>query len=157
MAERPIALPPEGGRSGKMRGFLAEHLGVFDPDDIRILVSALDKAWEAVLASGVVFTRRLKPNPRGRLLRDILLRPAKQGERDQGRLRDGSTGLCASKSRTFPLAGFGFASGACPFFHHGSGNRFSLAVLIQSGHGAKRAESPSCQRRGNTDIAPKNV
>jgi hypothetical protein len=57
----------------------------------------------------------------------------------------------------FPLAGFGFASGACPFFHHGSGNRFSLAVLIQSGHGAKRAESPSCQRRGNTDIAPKNV
>ena len=27
-----------------MRGFLAEHLGVFDPDDIRILIAAFDKA-----------------------------------------------------------------------------------------------------------------
>jgi len=31
-----------------MRGFLAEHLGVFDPDEIRILAAAFDKAWEAV-------------------------------------------------------------------------------------------------------------
>ena len=27
-----------------MRGYLAEHLGVFDPEDTRILVAALDKA-----------------------------------------------------------------------------------------------------------------
>jgi hypothetical protein len=40
-----------------MRGFLAEHLGVFDPDDIQILVTAFDKAWEAVRASGVVFDK----------------------------------------------------------------------------------------------------
>src|SRR6478672_9628328 len=29
-------------RGVEMRGFLAKHLGVFDPDDIRILVGAFD-------------------------------------------------------------------------------------------------------------------
>src|SRR5258707_2869263 len=43
-------------RSG-MRRFLAEHLGVFDPNDTRVLVSAFDKAWEAVQASGVIFDK----------------------------------------------------------------------------------------------------
>ena len=38
-----------------MHGLLAEHLGVFDLDDIRILVAAFDKAWEAVQASGMIF------------------------------------------------------------------------------------------------------
>ena len=40
-----------------MRGFLAEHLGVFGPDGIRILAAAFDKAWEAVQASGVIFDK----------------------------------------------------------------------------------------------------
>ena len=40
-----------------MRRFLAEHLGVFDPNDTRVLVSAFDKAWEAVQASGVIFDK----------------------------------------------------------------------------------------------------
>ena len=43
-----------------MRGFLAKHLGVFDPDDIRILVGAFDKAWEAVQASGEVFDSKAR-------------------------------------------------------------------------------------------------
>jgi hypothetical protein len=43
-----------------MRGFLAEHLGVFDPDDIQILVTAFDKAWEAVRASGTVFDTKVQ-------------------------------------------------------------------------------------------------
>ena len=59
MAERPVALQPEE-RQGEMRGFLAEHLGVFDPDDVRILVAAFDKAWENVQASGMTFAR-LRP------------------------------------------------------------------------------------------------
>jgi hypothetical protein len=40
-----------------MRWFLAEHLGVFGPDEIRILAAAFDKAWEAVQASGVIYAK----------------------------------------------------------------------------------------------------
>jgi hypothetical protein len=56
-----------------MRGFLAEHLGVFDPDDIRILVAAFDKAWEAVQASGAVFDSKARPTLRGRYSQNMLL------------------------------------------------------------------------------------
>ena len=37
-----------------MRGFLAEHSGAFDPNEIRILVAAFDKAWESVQARGAI-------------------------------------------------------------------------------------------------------
>jgi hypothetical protein len=37
-----------------MHGFLAEHSGAFDPAEIRILVAAFDKAWEAVQESGPI-------------------------------------------------------------------------------------------------------
>jgi hypothetical protein len=36
-----------------MRGYLKDHVGVFDPNDVVILLAAFDKAWEAVRASGV--------------------------------------------------------------------------------------------------------
>jgi len=72
-----------------MRGFLAEHLGVFDPDDIRILVAAFDKAWEAVLASGVAFDAKAKADSARAILAKHIIAAAKDGERDEGRLRDG--------------------------------------------------------------------
>ena len=72
-----------------MRRLLAEHLGVFDPDDMRILVAAFDKAWEAVQASGVIY-----PEDKVELVRAILAKhiisAAKDGEREHGRLRDGA-------------------------------------------------------------------
>jgi hypothetical protein len=34
-----------------MRGFLKEHSGAFDPDEVHTLVAAFDKAWETVQAS----------------------------------------------------------------------------------------------------------
>jgi hypothetical protein len=37
-----------------MRGYLKEYPGAFDPDAIRILVAASDKAWESVQASGAI-------------------------------------------------------------------------------------------------------
>jgi hypothetical protein len=40
-----------------MHGFLAEHSGAFDPAEIRILVAAFDKAWEAVQESGTDLRR----------------------------------------------------------------------------------------------------
>jgi hypothetical protein len=73
-----------------MRGFLAEHLGVFDPDDIRILVSAFDNAWEAVLASGVIFDTKGQTDIARAILAKHIIAAAKDGEFDQGRLRDGA-------------------------------------------------------------------
>ena len=71
-----------------MRGFLAEHLGVFDPDDIRILIAAFDKAWEAAQAIGV-FDKAKADSARAILAKHIIA-AAKDGEFDQGRLRDGA-------------------------------------------------------------------
>jgi len=73
-----------------MRGFLAEHLGVFDPDDIRILVGAFDKAWEAVQASGEVFDSKARVDTARAILAKHIIAAAKDGERDEGRLRDGA-------------------------------------------------------------------
>jgi hypothetical protein len=73
-----------------MRGFLAEHLGVFDPEDIRILVSAFDKAWEAVQASGVIFGTKAETDVARAILAKHIIAVAKDGEFDQGRLRDGA-------------------------------------------------------------------
>jgi hypothetical protein len=72
------------------RGFLAKHLGVFDPDDIRILVGAFDKAWEAVQASGEVFDSKARVDTARAILAKHIIAAAKDGERDEGRLRDGA-------------------------------------------------------------------
>jgi hypothetical protein len=73
-----------------MRGFLAKHLGVFDPDDIRILVGAFDKAWEAVQASGEVFDSKARVDTARAILAKHIIAAAKDGEREEGRLRDGA-------------------------------------------------------------------
>jgi hypothetical protein len=73
-----------------MRGFLAKYLGVFDPDDIRILVGAFDKAWEAVQASGEVFDSKARVDTARAILAKHVIAAAKDGERDEGRLRDGA-------------------------------------------------------------------
>src|SRR6266851_6654248 len=89
-----------------MRRFLAEHLGVFDPNDTRILVSAFDKAWEAVQASGVIFDKAKADSARAILAKHIIA-VAKDGERDQGRLRDGAlVALAQSNLQTAPRQRF---------------------------------------------------
>ena len=73
-----------------MRGFLAKHLGVFDPDDIRILVGAFDKAWEAVQASGEVFDSKARVDTARAILAKHIIAAAKEGDLDEERLRDGA-------------------------------------------------------------------
>jgi hypothetical protein len=73
-----------------MRTFLAEHLGVFDPDDVRILVAAFDKAWENVQASRVTFDTKAKADLARAILAKHIIAAAKDGEFDQDRLRDGA-------------------------------------------------------------------
>ncbi len=61
---------------------------MFDPDEIRILVAAFDKAWEAAQASGV-FDKAEADSARAILAKHIIA-AAKDGERDHGRLRAGA-------------------------------------------------------------------
>ncbi len=85
-----------------MLGFLKDHSGAFDPDEVRILVAAFDKAWEAVQASGVIFDKAKADSARAILAKHIIA-VAKDGERDQGRLRDGAlVALAQSNLRTIP-------------------------------------------------------
>ena len=90
-------------RQGEMRGFLAEHLGVFDPDDVRILVAAFDKAWENVQASGMTFDTKAKAHLARAILAKHIIAAAKDGEFDQDRLRDGALlALTQSNLRSVP-------------------------------------------------------
>jgi hypothetical protein len=89
-----------------MRGFLAEHLGVFGPDEIPTLVAAFDKAWEAVQAGGAVFDTKAKADTARALLAKHIIAAAKDGERDEARLRDGALVALAQsnlRSAQWPL------------------------------------------------------
>jgi hypothetical protein len=70
-----------------MRGYLKDHVGVFDPDDVVILLAAFDKAWEAVRASGVRYPADKVESVQAILAKHIIA-AAMNGERDLGRLRD---------------------------------------------------------------------
>ena len=86
-----------------MRGFLEDHSGLFDPDQVRILVAAFDKAWESVQASGVVFDADAKTESTWAILAKHIIEAAQQGERDQGRLHDGAlVALAQSNLRSVP-------------------------------------------------------
>jgi hypothetical protein len=73
-----------------MRGFLKEYPGAFNPDEIRTLVAAFDKAWESVQASGAIFDTDAATEIARAVLAKHIIEAAKQGERDQRRLRDGA-------------------------------------------------------------------
>jgi hypothetical protein len=85
-----------------MRGFLKEHSGAFDPDEVHTLVAAFDKAWETVQASGVVYPEAKAEAARAILAKHIIA-AAQDGERDQGRLREGAlAALTRSNLRSVP-------------------------------------------------------
>ncbi len=72
-----------------MRGYLKDHVGVFEPDEVVILLAAFDKSWGAVQASGVRFPPDELEFVRAILAKHIVA-AAMKGERDVGRLRDGA-------------------------------------------------------------------
>jgi hypothetical protein len=73
-----------------MYRYLQEHSGAFGPAEIRTLVSALDKAWECIQVSGVMFETGAHAESARAFLAKHIIAAAKQGEWDQGRLRDGA-------------------------------------------------------------------
>jgi len=87
----------------KCKGFSPKHPGAFDPNEIRILVAAFDRAWESVQASGALSGAEAE-SARAVLAKHIIA-AAKDGERDQGRLRDGALlALAQANLRTAPLS-----------------------------------------------------
>ena len=63
----------------------------FQPEEVRVLTAAFDKAWEAVQASAAQLdTKRLADAAARTIIAKHIIEAARQGERDQGRLRDGA-------------------------------------------------------------------
>jgi hypothetical protein len=63
---------------------------VFNPHEIRTLVTAFEKAWESVQASGAKFETGAHAEAARAVLAKHIIDAAKQGELDQRRLRDGA-------------------------------------------------------------------
>ena len=89
-----------------MYGYLKEHVGAFGPHEICTLVAALDKAWEAIQARGTTFSTGAHAESARAILAKHIIDAAKQGERDQQRLRNGALLAWAqSNLRRVPRSG----------------------------------------------------
>jgi hypothetical protein len=78
-----------------MKEYLKEHAiahptEVFDPDAIRILTTALDYAWQRLQNRGVRFDSDQQSEQARNTLAKYIIEQARQGERDERRLRDGA-------------------------------------------------------------------
>jgi hypothetical protein len=74
-----------------------------NPDEVRILVAAFEKAWASVQTSGAIFETDAKAEAAWATLAEHIIEAAKQGERDQRRLRDGAlVALAQSNLRSVP-------------------------------------------------------
>ena len=78
-------------RASNVRVSTGAHRGVWSCQ-IHILVSAFDKAWEAIQTSGAKFDTGAHAEHARATLAKHIIEAAKQGELDQRRLRDGA--LC---------------------------------------------------------------
>src|SRR6266853_3869424 len=88
---------------GEMRDYHKDHTGALGPDEVRTLVAAFDKAWGSVQASGTIFDTAVKAESARAVLAKHIIEAAKQGERDQRRLRDGAlVSLAQSTLRSAP-------------------------------------------------------
>jgi hypothetical protein len=62
--------------------------GVFDPDDVRVLVAAFEDAWRLLAGGGVKFETDDDRNAMRNEIAKFIIEQARTGERDQRRLRD---------------------------------------------------------------------
>jgi hypothetical protein len=68
---------------------IAHPTEVFDPDAIRVLTTAFEHAWQKLENSGVRFDPDRQSEARN-ILAKYIIEQARQGERDDRRLRDGA-------------------------------------------------------------------
>jgi hypothetical protein len=69
---------------------IAHPTEVFDPDAIRILTTAFEHAWQRLQNSGVRFDSDHQSEQARNTLAKYIIEQARQGERDERRLRDGA-------------------------------------------------------------------
>jgi hypothetical protein len=69
---------------------IAHPTEAFDPDAIRILTTAFDAAWRRLQNSGVGFESDHQSDQARNTLAKYIIEQARQGERDERRLRDGA-------------------------------------------------------------------
>jgi hypothetical protein len=62
--------------------------GVFDPQAVSVLVAAFDSAWASVQSSGAPFAEERYQEAAREILAKAIIRAAKAGERNEGRLVD---------------------------------------------------------------------
>jgi hypothetical protein len=89
------------GWEGKIHGYLKDHSGVFEPDEVRTLVIAFDTAWKSVQANRAISD--VNAESARAILAKYIIEAAKEGELDQRRLRDGAlVALAKSNLRSMP-------------------------------------------------------
>jgi hypothetical protein len=64
--------------------------GAFSPEEVRILVTAFDAAWEAVKSSGAPFSEPNYEETARDILATSIIYAANNGERDQRSLTEGA-------------------------------------------------------------------
>lgn len=69
---------------------IAHPTEVFDPGTIRTLTTAFDAAWQRLQNSGVGFESDHQSDQARNTLAKYIIEQARQGERDERRLRDGA-------------------------------------------------------------------
>ena len=69
---------------------IAHPKEVFDPEAIRVLTAAFDHAWRGLQNSGVRFDSDRQSEQARNALAKYIIEQARQGERDERRLRDGA-------------------------------------------------------------------
>jgi hypothetical protein len=70
--------------------YLEKHANAFDPDEVRILAAALDRAWTIVKASGASFDGEIDAHCARDLLAANIVEAALLGERNVARLYEGA-------------------------------------------------------------------
>jgi hypothetical protein len=74
---------------GDVLKFLRDEPGVFDPDATSILIGAFDGAWQSIQKSAPKLSDKQKELVRTTLAKYII-EQGRQGELDEGKLRDGA-------------------------------------------------------------------
>jgi predicted regulator of Ras-like GTPase activity (Roadblock/LC7/MglB family) len=70
--------------------YLEKHANAFDPDEVRILAAALNRAWAIVQASGAAFDGEIDAHCARDLLAASIVEAALLGERNVARLYEGA-------------------------------------------------------------------
>jgi hypothetical protein len=76
--------------------------GVFQPEDLVVMVAAFDEAWHRLESSGVRFESDYELQQARNTVGKYIIEEAKKGERDKRRLRDAALLLAQSTLRKPP-------------------------------------------------------